>query len=71
MQYTVLLEKGESSYGAFVPDIPDCIAVGETQEEALKLIKEGIEFHLEGLLADDLSIPKKHCEFKEVAVNIA
>ncbi|SMN01259.1 hypothetical protein SPONL_1887 [uncultured Candidatus Thioglobus sp.] len=52
MQYTVVLEKGDSSYGAFVPDISGCISVGESQEEVLELIKDGIEFHLEGLLED-------------------
>lgn len=71
MQYTVVLEKGESSYGAFVPDISGCIAVGETKEEVLDLIKEGIEFHLDGLLEEGLSVPKPHCEFREVAVNIS
>ncbi|KAF3981741.1 MAG: type II toxin-antitoxin system HicB family antitoxin [Methylococcales symbiont of Hymedesmia sp. n. MRB-2018] len=71
MQYTVVLEKGDSSYGAFVPDIPGCIAVGESQEEVLKLIKEGIEFHLEGLLEDGFPTPRPHCEFREVMVNIS
>ena len=49
MEYTVILEKGESSYGAFVPDLRGCIAAGESKEEALNLIKEAIEFHIEGL----------------------
>jgi predicted RNase H-like HicB family nuclease len=45
----VVIERGESSYGAHVPDLPGCIAVGATREEVLSLIKEAIEFHLEGL----------------------
>ena len=49
MKYTVIIEKGETSYGAFVPDLPGCIAVGESNEEVLKRIKEAIEFHLEVL----------------------
>jgi predicted RNase H-like HicB family nuclease len=49
MKYTVILEQGETSYGAYVPDLPGCIAVGETKHEALLLIKEAIEFHLEGI----------------------
>lgn len=49
MQYMVVVEKGKTGYGAHVPDLPGCIAVGETREEVLRLIKEAIEFHLEGL----------------------
>ena len=49
MQYTVVIEKGESSYGAFVTDLPGCIAAGESKAETLDLIKEAIEFHIEGL----------------------
>ncbi|OYT12631.1 MAG: hypothetical protein B6I19_09390 [Bacteroidetes bacterium 4572_114] len=49
MKYTVIIEKGESSYGAFVPDLPGCIAAGKTENEVLNLIKEAIEFHIEGL----------------------
>ena len=49
MEYMVVLEKNESSYGAFVPDLPGCIAAGESKGETLNLIKEAIEFHIEGL----------------------
>ena len=48
MKYTVILEKGESSHGAFVPYLPGCIAVGEDRAEALRLLKEAIAFHIEG-----------------------
>ena len=49
MKYMVVIEKGEASYGAHVPDLPGCIAVGQSREEVLKLIREAIEFHIEGL----------------------
>ena len=49
MKYIVVVEKGESSHGAHVPDLPGCIAVSETREEVLKLIKEAIDLHIEGL----------------------
>ena len=42
MRYVVIIERGENSYGAYVPDLPGCVAVGETKEEALHLIKEAI-----------------------------
>ncbi len=43
MRFTVVVEEEESSFGAFVPDLPGCVAVGETREEALRLIKGAIE----------------------------
>lgn len=49
VDYVVIIEKGETSYGAYVPDLPGCVAVGETREAALDLIREAIEFHREGL----------------------
>jgi predicted RNase H-like HicB family nuclease len=57
MRYLVVVEKGPSSYGAHVPDLPGCIAAGETKEEVLSLIREAIEFHIEGLKQDGLPIP--------------
>jgi predicted RNase H-like HicB family nuclease len=57
MRYLVVVEKGPSSYGAHVPDLPGCIAAGETKEEALSLIREAIEFHLEGLKQEGQPIP--------------
>ena len=71
MKYTVIIEKGESSYGAFVPDLPGCIAVGESNEEVLKLIKEAIEFHLEGLKEEGERIPMPHCDVVQVEVRAA
>lgn len=71
MKYTVIIEEGDTSYGAFVPDLPGCIAVGETKEETLELIKEAIEFHIEGLKEEGEAIPKPHCSFVHVEVNAA
>ncbi len=71
MEYTVVLEKGEFSYGAFVPDLPGCIAAGESKEEVLELIKEAIEFHIEGLMAEGEVIPEPHCEVARVEINAA
>ena len=42
MRYAVVIEKGETSYGAYVPDLPGCVAVGETLEEVKQLITEAI-----------------------------
>ncbi|MBK8451863.1 MAG: type II toxin-antitoxin system HicB family antitoxin [Thiofilum sp.] len=57
MYYTVIIEQGETSFGASVPDLPGCIAVGETEGEVLELIREAIQFHLEDLSASGEQIP--------------
>ena len=57
MQYTVILEQGPSSWGAYVPDLPGCVAAGESREEALELIREAIEFHIEGLTESGEPVP--------------
>jgi predicted RNase H-like HicB family nuclease len=58
MRYMVIVEKGESSYGASVPDLPGCIAVGETEQEVMLLIQEAIQFHLEDLQNEGQPIPQ-------------
>ena len=57
MKYTVIYEQGPTSWGAYVPDLPGVIAVGDSREEAERLIREAIEFHLEGMREEGLSIP--------------
>ena len=57
MRYLVIVEKGATSFGAYVPDLPGCVAAGESKEEVLALIHEAIEFHIEGLKEDGLPIP--------------
>ena len=49
MQYLVVIEQGDQGFGAYVPDLPGCIAAGDSQDEVLELIQEAIEFHIEGL----------------------
>lgn len=69
MQYLVVIEKGSSSYGAYVPDLPGCIAVGETRDEVTRLIHEAMEFHIEGLIEDGqpVPMPASQAELVEVA----
>ncbi|KAB8319814.1 HicB family protein [Tolypothrix campylonemoides VB511288] len=68
MRYLVVIEKGETSYGAYVPDLPGCVAVGETIKEVQALIAEAIEFHIERMQEDGLSIPKPTSIAHEVEV---
>lgn len=49
MEYLVVVEKGKSSYGAYVPDLPGCVAVATTRRELRKLIREGIELHIQAM----------------------
>ena len=57
MKYMVVIEKGTTSFGAHVPDLPGCIAAGDTREEVLELIKEAIEFHIDGLRESGEPVP--------------
>jgi predicted RNase H-like HicB family nuclease len=71
MQYTVIVEKGATSWGAYVPDLPGCIAAGESREEVLQLIQEAIEFHIEGIREQGQSVPEPHSFSELVEVNAA
>ena len=55
-KYTVIIEKAKDNYSAFCPDLPGCIATGDSINETLQNMKEAIEFHLEGLRPD--SVPE-------------
>jgi predicted RNase H-like HicB family nuclease len=60
MRYIVVVEEGPNSFGAYVPDLPGCVAVGESKQEVLQLIQEAIEFHLEGIKDQGASVPQPH-----------
>ena len=71
MRYLVVVEEGQSSFGAYVPDLPGCVAAGETREEALALIRDAIEFHIEGLKEAGQSIPRPSSTAEVVDVHAA
>jgi predicted RNase H-like HicB family nuclease len=71
MRYMVVVERGETSWGAHVPDLPGCVAVGETREDVLRLIREAIEFHIDGLRQDGLAVPTPRSEGEFVEVGAA
>ena len=68
MQYLVIIERGPSSFGAYVPDLPGCVAVGATREEVETLIQEAIAFHMEGMRQDGLQIPQPSSEGQLISV---
>lgn len=69
MRYAIVIESAGDNYSAYVPDFPGCVATGSTVEETERQIREAIEFHLEGLKADDLPIPppSSRVDYVEVA----
>jgi predicted RNase H-like HicB family nuclease len=71
MRYLVVVEKGPTSYGAYVPDLPGCVAAGETKAEVLSLIREAIELHLEDLKNSGESIPTPSSSSELVEVDAA
>lgn len=69
MRYAVVIERGPTSYGAYVPDLPGCVAVAESQAEVVQLITEAIEFHLEAIREEGLPLPEpvSSADYVEVA----
>jgi len=71
MRYVVIIEKGPTSYGAYVPDLPGCVAAGETEDEVRQLIRDAIEFHIEGLREDGLPIPEPTSQVEYIEPKVA
>ncbi|MBI1737512.1 MAG: type II toxin-antitoxin system HicB family antitoxin [Candidatus Rokubacteria bacterium] len=71
MRYMVVVERGETSWGAHVPDLPGCIAVGESREDVLRLIREAIEFHIDTLKQDGRPVPTPSSEGEFIEVGAA
>jgi predicted RNase H-like HicB family nuclease len=71
MEYLVVVEKGKSSYGAYVPDLPGCVAVGETRREVMKLIREGVALHIESLREAGEAVPPPSSKSEVIKVRAA
>jgi len=71
MRFTVIYEKGPTSWGAYVPDLPGVISVGESQSEVEHLIQEAIESHLDGTREEGIPIPAPSSFAGVVEVNPA
>jgi predicted RNase H-like HicB family nuclease len=68
-RYAIVVENAGSNLAAYVPDLPGCVATGESKEEVERLIREAIELHLEGLAEDGLPIPEPTSQVEYVEVN--
>ena len=66
-RFLVIIEKANGNYSAYSPDLPGCIATGETREEAEKNMHEAIEMHVQGLIEDKLPVPESQ-SFSEYIV---
>ena len=71
MRYMVVVERGEKSWGVHVPDLPGCVAVGETRDEVLELVREAIDLHINALRQDGLPVPPPSSESEFVEVSAA
>ncbi len=69
MRYAIVIEKAPQNYAAYVPDLPGCVATGATIEETEVMIREAIEFHLEGLRADSLPIPPPSSQVEYIEIS--
>jgi predicted RNase H-like HicB family nuclease len=69
MRYAVVIEKASNNFSAYVPDLPGCVATGDTVEEVEGLIREAITLHMKSLREDGLPVPSpnSHVEYVEAA----
>jgi predicted RNase H-like HicB family nuclease len=68
--FLVIIEKTETGFSAYVPDLPGCIATADTKEALKSNILEAVRFHLEGLRAEGLTIPEGRSEAEVVSISI-
>jgi len=71
MKFLVVVEKGMDGWGAHVPDLPGCIAAGKTRQEVLRLIREAVAFHIEGMHEAGESVPNPSSEGEVIDVDAA
>jgi predicted RNase H-like HicB family nuclease len=71
MRYAVVIERGAASYGAYVPDLPGCVAAAETRDEVVRLIRESIEFHIEEMRDEGMEVPEPLSSADYVEVSMA
>jgi predicted RNase H-like HicB family nuclease len=70
MRYAIVIERTESNFSGYVPDLPGCVATGATVEDTELVLREAIEFHLAGLREDGVPIPQpsSRVDYIEIAV---
>ncbi len=71
MKYLVVVEKSENGFGAYVPDLPGCVAAADTRDEVVSLIQEAIEFYIEGLKESGDPVPEPTSQSELVDIHAA
>ncbi len=71
MKYLVVVEKSESGYGAYVPDLPGCVAAAESRDEVVRLIRDAMEFHVEGLRESGDPVPEPFSRSELIEIHAA
>ena len=71
MKYLVVVEKGEAGFGAYVPDLPGCVAAAESREQIVDLIREAMEFHIEGLKESGDPVPEPSSQSELIEIHAA
>jgi len=69
MKYLIIIEKSDSGYSAYSPDLPGCVSTGSTPEETEKNMHEAIEFHIDGLKEEgyEIPVPTSRSSYVEIA----
>ena len=70
MRYLIVIEKTSTGFSAYSPDVPGCIATGESREEVEREMKEAIAFHLEGLKQEGRQVPQSSTSAAYVEVPV-
>ena len=71
MRYAIVIEQGSTSYGAYVPDLPGCVAAAETRDEVVRLIREAIEGQIQMLREDGQPVPEPRSTAEYADVQVA
>lgn len=69
-RFLVIIEQGETSYGAYSPDLPGCVAVGKTRQEVEENMRTAIEMHVQGMIEDGEPIPSSHNDAEYMNISI-
>jgi len=71
MKYAIVIEKAPSNYAAYAPDLPGCVAMADTREEVIRLMREGIPLHIKGLLEEGEAVPQSQATVVELDIPLA
>jgi predicted RNase H-like HicB family nuclease len=70
-EYAVIIERGNNSFGAYVPDLPGCVAAAETETEVRQLIRQAIQLHVKAMVEDGEPVPEPISKVEYVALALA